>query len=124
MVRPGAEALLAAECGHAGIEEVAEELPAGGRLVGRDAELAGHPVDGSTSERQGLRLLFESGARIVYRLSGTGTEGATLRVYIERYEERDLAEDTQAFLAPLIGIAGEVAGIAARTGRKGPDVVT
>jgi phosphoglucomutase len=97
----------------------------GRETVARADDFSYHdPVDGSTSERQGLRLLFESGARIVYRLSGTGTEGATLRVYIERYEERDLAEDTQAFLAPLIGIAGEVAGIAARTGRKGPDVVT
>ena len=97
----------------------------GQETVARADDFSYHdPVDGSTSERQGLRLLFESGARIVYRLSGTGTEGATLRVYIERYEEKRLAEDTQAFLAPLIRIAGEVAGIAARTGRQGPDVVT
>ena len=97
----------------------------GQETVARADDFSYHdPVDGSTSERQGLRLLFESGARIVYRLSGTGTEGATLRVYIERYEEKRLEEDTQAFLAPLIRIADEVAGIAARTGRKGPDVVT
>lgn len=82
------------------------------------------PVDGSLSERQGVRLRFSSGARIVYRLSGTGTEGATLRVYLERYEPERTEEDTQAFLAPLAAIADEVAGIARRTGRQRPDVVT
>ncbi|MDF1586191.1 alpha-D-glucose phosphate-specific phosphoglucomutase [Marinimicrococcus flavescens] len=82
------------------------------------------PVDGSVSRGQGIRLLFASGARIVFRLSGTGTEGATLRVYVERYEKGRLEEDTQAFLAPLVRLAGEVAGIEARTGRRGPDVIT
>ena len=82
------------------------------------------PVDGSTSERQGVRLHFASGSRVVYRLSGTGTEGATLRVYLERYEPTRIEEDTQAFLAPLIRIADEVAGIKERTGRTAPDVVT
>jgi phosphoglucomutase len=82
------------------------------------------PVDGSVSERQGVRLHFASGARIVFRLSGTGTEGATLRVYLERYEPRRLDEDTQAFLAPLIAIADEVAEIRKRTGRAAPDVIT
>jgi phosphoglucomutase len=82
------------------------------------------PVDGSISERQGIRLHFASGARIVLRLSGTGTEGATLRVYLERYEPKALAEDTQRFLAPLIAIADEVAEIRKRTGRDRPDVIT
>jgi phosphoglucomutase len=82
------------------------------------------PVDGSVSERQGVRLHFASGARIVFRLSGTGTEGATLRVYLERYEPGRLDEDTQAFLAPLIAIADEVAEIRKRTGRAAPDVIT
>lgn len=82
------------------------------------------PVDGSISERQGIRLHFASGARIVLRLSGTGTEGATLRVYLERYEPKALAEDTQRFLAPLIAIADEVAEIRKRTGRDHPDVIT
>jgi phosphoglucomutase len=82
------------------------------------------PVDGSVSERQGIRVLLESGARIVYRLSGTGTEGATLRVYLERYARDRLAEDPQAMLAPLARIADELAEIRTRTGRMGPSVVT
>jgi phosphoglucomutase len=82
------------------------------------------PVDGSTSVNQGIRIQFESGSRIVYRLSGTGTAGATLRVYIERYEPNDLDLETQAALAPLIAYADHVAGIKARTGRTEPSVIT
>jgi phosphoglucomutase len=84
------------------------------------------PVDGSTSANQGVRILFEGGSRIVYRLSGTGTSGATLRVYIERYEpdasRHDL--DTQAALADLIAAADELAGIKSNTGREKPSVIT
>jgi phosphoglucomutase len=84
------------------------------------------PVDGSTSLRQGLRVLFEGGSRVVFRLSGTGTSGATLRVYIERYAPGPggLGQDTQAALAPLIAAAETLAGIRARTGRDAPDVIT
>jgi phosphoglucomutase len=84
------------------------------------------PVDHSVSSGQGLRILFENGTRIVYRLSGTGTAGATLRVYIEAYESdpaRHL-EETQQYLAPLIRLADEIAGIRERTGREGPTVIT
>jgi phosphoglucomutase len=84
------------------------------------------PVDGSTSANQGIRILFEGGSRIVYRLSGTGTSGATLRVYIERYEpdpaRHDL--DTQAALSDLIAAADELAGIKSNTGREQPSVIT
>ncbi|MBN9363856.1 MULTISPECIES: alpha-D-glucose phosphate-specific phosphoglucomutase [unclassified Devosia] len=84
------------------------------------------PVDGSTSGKQGVRIGFADGSRIVVRLSGTGTVGATLRLYLERYEpphgQHDL--DTQAALAPLISIADSVAGIKARTGRDAPSVIT
>jgi phosphoglucomutase len=84
------------------------------------------PVDGSVSEHQGIRVLFEGGARIVYRLSGTGTEGATLRVYLEAYEPDPARheQDPQVALAPLIRIADQVAGIRARTGRDAPSVIT
>ncbi|MGD1037367.1 MAG: alpha-D-glucose phosphate-specific phosphoglucomutase [Roseiarcus sp.] len=84
------------------------------------------PVDGSLTTRQGVRVLFEGGSRIVYRLSGTGTIGATLRVYIERYEppSGDLAQDAQAALADLIALSRALAGIEKRTGRKAPSVVT
>jgi phosphoglucomutase len=84
------------------------------------------PIDESVSEKQGIRIGFKDGSRIVYRLSGTGTEGATLRVYIEAYEpdpaRHDL--DTQQALAELISIANSLAGIRERTGRNEPTVIT
>ncbi len=84
------------------------------------------PVDGSRSEKQGVRLLFEDGSRVVFRLSGTGTEGATLRVYLERYEADPArhAIATQEALAPLIAVAEKVAQIAQITGRTAPDVIS
>ena len=84
------------------------------------------PVDKSVSEQQGIRIIFTNGARIVYRLSGTGTQGATLRIYIERFEpESSLHDlDTQSTLAPLINIADEIAGIRQFTGRDAPTVIT
>ena len=84
------------------------------------------PVDGSTSANQGLRILFVGGSRIVFRLSGTGTEGATLRVYLERYEPRDgaLDRETGDMLADLIAAAETLAGIARHTGRTQPTVIT
>ncbi|MBN8832153.1 MAG: alpha-D-glucose phosphate-specific phosphoglucomutase [Sphingomonadales bacterium] len=84
------------------------------------------PVDGSVSANQGLRVMFEGGSRVVFRLSGTGTEGATLRVYLERYEPAGgaLDEETPAMLADLIAAADAIAGIERHTGRTAPDVVT
>ncbi|RCX29900.1 alpha-D-glucose phosphate-specific phosphoglucomutase [Thioalbus denitrificans] len=84
------------------------------------------PVDGSTSSGQGLRVGFEDGSRIVFRLSGTGTEGATLRVYLERFDpDTDRHHlDAQEALADLIHIADGLAEIRARTGREAPDVIT
>jgi phosphoglucomutase len=84
------------------------------------------PVDGSVSANQGIRILFSDGSRIVYRLSGTGTQGATLRVYIERYEADPAKHDqeTQMALADLILLAGDFAEIGPRTGRDAPTVIT
>lgn len=84
------------------------------------------PVDGSVSKGQGVRVIFADGARFVVRLSGTGTEGATLRLYLERYAPgpAGLDLDPQEALAPVIRAAHELAGIAAFTGRLTPDVVT
>lgn len=84
------------------------------------------PVDGSTSSNQGVRVMFAGGSRVVFRLSGTGTEGATLRVYLERYEPvgGDLDRETPDMLADLIAAADAIAGIARHTGRTAPDVVT
>ncbi len=84
------------------------------------------PVDGSVSNAQGIRIGLKDGSRIVFRLSGTGTEGATLRVYLERFEPDPVqhAIETQAALAPLIALAESVAGIRLRTGRSRPTVIT
>ncbi len=84
------------------------------------------PIDGSVSSGQGLRLIFTDGSRIVFRLSGTGTEGATLRIYLEQYLEPDADHngDSQDLLAGLIDIAYRLSGVLARTGRGGPTVIT
>ncbi len=84
------------------------------------------PVDGSISQHQGIRIFFEGDARIVYRLSGTGTQGATLRVYLEKFEanpERQ-GQETQEALAGLIKVADEIAQIKSFTGRDKPSVIT
>ena len=84
------------------------------------------PVDGSVSKKQGIRIGFTDGSRIVFRLSGTGTKGATLRVYIESYEP-DASKhsiDTQEALKPLIELAEEIAQIYQYTQRKEPTVIT
>ncbi len=84
------------------------------------------PIDGSASTGQGIRIGFEDGARIVFRLSGTGTEGATLRIYVEAYEAdiEKHAQDTQHALADLIGIAHQLSSIREKTGRTEPTVIT
>ena len=84
------------------------------------------PVDGSDSAHQGLRVMFEGGARAVFRLSGTGTSGATLRVYLERYEADPARHgmETAEALAEVIAAAEALAGIRERTGRDAPDVIT
>ncbi|MBY5467150.1 alpha-D-glucose phosphate-specific phosphoglucomutase [Rhizobium leguminosarum] len=84
------------------------------------------PIDKSVSEHQGIRVLFEGGSRVVFRLSGTGTSGATLRVYIERYEPDSTRHniETQEALADLIAAAESIASIQERTGRDAPTVIT
>lgn len=99
----------------------------GGRKVkAADDFLYVDPVDGSKSDKQGVRILFEDGSRVVYRLSGTGTSGATLRVYLERHEpdaSKHGLPATEA-LADLAAVAARHAGIVRITGRVKPDVVT
>jgi phosphoglucomutase len=84
------------------------------------------PIDGSVSTKQGIRIGFTDGSRIVYRLSGTGTEGATLRIYVERYEPdpKRHDQDTQEALADLIQIARHLGQIDAWAGRDQPTVIT
>jgi phosphoglucomutase len=102
------------------------QSPGGREIAAADDFAYTDPVDGSVSAKQGIRVLFADGSRIVYRLSGTGTAGATLRVYIERFEPDPARHDqeTQEALAPLIEIAQTLAEIARRTGRAAPSVIT
>jgi len=82
------------------------------------------PVDQSESRTQGIRIFFSNGGRIVFRLSGTGTEGATLRVYLDCYHDTLLDQDPQQALATLIEAADQIAAIELTTGRTAPDVIT
>lgn len=84
------------------------------------------PVDQSESTAQGIRIFLNNGGRIVFRLSGTGTQGATLRVYLDCYQDDPslLEQDTQEALTALIKAADQIAGITVSTGRTAPDVIT
>ncbi len=82
------------------------------------------PVDGSVSERQGIRIFFTDGSRIIFRLSGTGTVGATVRVYFDRYEKDRLDMEMKTALGELVDIAQAVAKVEFYTGLKEPSVVT
>lgn len=115
------------------IGELRAKLPslAGTIVRGMEIETADDfayhdPVDGSVSAQQGIRILFAGGSRVVLRLSGTGTSGATVRLYVERYEPDPARHglDTQAALADLIAAADDIAGIRAHTGREEPSVIT
>ena len=106
------------------------ELP-GTVLEGYTVEYADNfaytdPVDGVVSKNQGIRVGFTDGSRIVFRLSGTGTEGATLRVYLEAFEAdpQKQGHETAAVMRPLVEIAVGLAEITARTGRSEPTVIT
>ena len=124
---------IAVDVANALVRDLRAALPAlpGRRFGGRRVVLADDfsytdPVDGSVSGQQGIRLIFDDGARVIFRLSGTGTEGATLRLYLERYEADGAQQDqpVQQALAELAAVAEQVAGIRARTGMAGPTVAT
>jgi phosphoglucomutase len=116
------------------VDDLRAQLPSlPGRVFGDDLQIAyaddftyHDPVDGSTSAKQGIRIGFTDGSRIVLRLSGTGTVGATLRLYLERYEAAGGSHDleTQTALEPLIALADELTGVKQRTGRQEPSVIT
>jgi len=84
------------------------------------------PVDGSVSKHQGVRYLFEDGSRLVFRLSGTGSVGATIRLYIEQYEvdSTKIGRDSQEALAPLVEVALRLSKMEEFTGRSSPTVIT
>jgi len=108
------------------IDSLAGTGNSGGTISAADDFAYTDPTDGSVSRNQGVRILFEDGSRVVFRLSGTGTQGATLRVYIERYmaPDGDLNLATGDALAPLVAAAQELADIRGYTGMDAPSVIT
>ncbi|EIW67581.1 hypothetical protein TREMEDRAFT_45127 [Tremella mesenterica DSM 1558] len=84
------------------------------------------PIDGSVSSKQGLYIKFVDGSRIIFRLSGTGSSGATVRLYVEKYskDENEYGKDAQDGLKPLISVALEVSKLNGFTGREKPTVIT
>jgi phosphoglucomutase len=124
---------IASDAAHGLYDRVKGMLPTlvGERFAGRAIAVADDfaytdPVDGSVSEGQGLRLLLDDGSRVVLRLSGTGTQGATLRVYLESYVPPSgaLAQDPQLALGDLITAIDNLAEIRQRTGMERPTVIT
>ncbi|MCT4554771.1 MAG: alpha-D-glucose phosphate-specific phosphoglucomutase [Pelagimonas sp.] len=108
------------------LDGLAGQELAGLQVASADEFAYDDPVDGSRATAQGIRIHFADGGRVVFRLSGTGTQGATLRVYLERLETDPARfdQDVQQALAPVIAAAQEVAQIAQRSGRDAPDVIT
>jgi phosphoglucomutase len=108
------------------LDALRDQVYDGRRVVLADDFSYTDPVDGSLTTGQGLRIGFEDGSRMVFRLSGTGTAGATLRVYFERYDADTSThdQDAQQALAGLIQAADQIAGIRERTGRERPTVIT
>jgi phosphoglucomutase len=124
---------IASEAAHGLYERVKAMQPelVGQSFAGRRIEVADDfaytdPIDGSLTSGQGLRLLLDDGSRVVLRLSGTGTQGATLRVYLESYvaPDGDLDQDPQVALADLITAIDDLAEIKTRTGMARPTVIT
>ena len=119
-----ADAMMAAL--RASLPELVGQVVEGMVIEAADDFAYTDPVDGSVSKAQGVRIILDGGSRIVLRLSGTGTEGATLRLYLERYVPGPdgLGHDPQQALAPVIRAAHQLAAIGVHTGRSAPDVIT
>ncbi|KAJ3043127.1 Phosphoglucomutase-2 [Rhizophlyctis rosea] len=82
------------------------------------------PIDHSVSKNQGIRIIFKDSSRIIFRLSGTGSQGATIRLYVEKYTAKDYQKDTQTAIQDLIQLALKVSKLVDLTGRKEPTVIT
>lgn len=84
------------------------------------------PIDGSVSKKQGVRVVFTDGSRLIFRLSGTGSAGATIRVYVESYEPDEAKHmlDAQVVLKPLLDIGLSISQLQQFTGRDAPTVTT
>ena len=82
------------------------------------------PIDMSVSKAQGIRIIFTDGSRVVFRLSGTGSQGATVRLYVEKYDRTNIYSDTQASIQDLIHVALSISKLQEFTGRNSPTVIT
>ncbi|RYG52540.1 hypothetical protein EON67_00980 [archaeon] len=101
-----------------------EVLAPGYELAQADEFKYVDPVDHSVSDKQGVRFIMADGSRVIIRLSGTGSVGATIRVYLEKYEDKDLDQATGSALAQLVAIALDMCQISRFTGRDAPTVIT
>mmetsp|Transcript_24601 Transcript_24601/g.53243 ORF Transcript_24601/g.53243 Transcript_24601/m.53243 type:complete len:242 (+) Transcript_24601:1097-1822(+) len=99
-------------------------LPDGYEIASCDEFEYHDPVDGSVSAHQGWRFMFSDGSRVVFRLSGTGSVGATIRVYIEKYDKNNTTETTARALSELVTFALDLSNMEGITGRKEPTVIT
>ncbi|MDC3009462.1 alpha-D-glucose phosphate-specific phosphoglucomutase [Synechococcus sp. AH-736-G20] len=124
---------VASDAAHGLYDRIESMLPSlvGQAFAGRTISTADNfsytdPVDGSVTSGQGLRILLDDGSRVVVRLSGTGTKGATIRVYLESYvpSSGDLDQDPQVALAEMISAINDLAEIKQRTGMDQPTVIT
>ncbi|WP_114988694.1 alpha-D-glucose phosphate-specific phosphoglucomutase [Synechococcus sp. N19] len=124
---------VASDAAHGLYDRLESMLPSlvGQAFAGRTISTADNfsytdPVDGSVTSGQGLRILLDDGSRVVVRLSGTGTKGATIRVYLESYvpSSGDLDQDPQVALAEMISAINDLAEIKQRTGMNQPTVIT
>ena len=122
---------LDADAANRMVEALREKLPtlpntafAGGEIAAADDFGYTDPVDGSTSARQGVRILLADGSRVVCRLSGTGTSGATLRLYVERYRDDGGVAEADDILAPLVRAAKDLLSLREYCGRDEPNVIT
>jgi phosphoglucomutase len=122
--KPKAEAMMEAMKGKAGT--LVGKTYGGMTMKVNDMFEYTDPVDGSVSKNQGIRFIFEDNSRIIFRLSGTGVAGATVRLYLEKYvgSDGDLAQDAFEVVKPLAVIAEELSGLKAATGRDTPSVIT
>jgi len=122
--KPAAEAMMAKMAGNSG-NLVGQEF-GGMKMKINDVFEYNDPVDGSVSKNQGIRFIFEDGSRIIFRLSGTGVAGATVRLYLEKYEapEGNLTQHQFEVVKPLAAIAMELSGLKEATGRDTPTVIT
>ena len=109
---------------HSKLSSISGRPLAGWKVTQADDFSYTDPVDGSVTPHAGVRIMFDGGSRIVCRLSGTGTEGATLRVYLERYDKDNVDNDSSEALQQLVRAAGELLDLRNRFGRESPDVIT